>query len=64
MTVLSLVAPAVDPAEPKVCNLQPALPADEQVGRLEVPVHDVLLVEEGHSLQQHLHVALHLVFIR
>ena len=60
MAVLSLILPAVNPAEPKVRNLEAALAADEQVGRLQVPVHDVLAVEKGHALQQHLHVALHL----
>ncbi len=60
MAVLSLILPAVNPAEPEVGNLEAALAADEQVGWLQVPVHDVLAVEEGHALQQHLHVALHL----
>ena len=60
MAVLSLVPPAVHSAEAKVGDLQPALSADEQVGRLQIPVHDVLAVQKGHPLQQHLHVALHL----
>jgi hypothetical protein len=60
MAVLPLIAPAMNPAETEVGNLEPALTTDEQVGRLQVPVHDVLAVEEGHALQEHLHIALHL----
>ena len=45
MAVLSLVPPAVHSAEAKVGDLQPALSADEQVGRLQVPVDDLPRVE-------------------
>ena len=36
------------------------IPADEKVGRLEVPVHDALPMQEAHPSQQHHHVPLYL----
>ena len=62
MTVLRplLSIPVHDATQSKVCNLQSAVLADQQVGRLQVPVHDVVGVEVVHPPEQHHHVALDL----
>ena len=49
-----------DARESEVADLEVAGGADEQIGRLQVAMHDRVLVAEGHAVQQHLHVALDL----
>ena len=49
-----------DPRESKVSDLEMSCGADEEVGRLEVAVHDVVRVAELDALQQHQRVALDL----
>ena len=61
MTVLPPRLPSprlIHPTEPEVCNLEATLGADQEVGGLDVAVHDVVAVEVGHAPQQHQHVAL------
>lgn len=62
MAVLPSVLLGMYSAETEVCDLQASLPADEQVGWLQVPVHHLLAVEEGDPSQQHLHVGLDLQY--
>jgi len=46
--------------ETKVGNLELSRAADEQICRLEVAMHDVVVVAKCNALQQHQHVALYL----
>ena len=61
MTVLPPRLPSprlIHPTESKICNLEAALRADQEIGGLDVAVHDVVAVEVGHAPKQHQHVAL------
>ena len=60
MAVLPPLTSLTDPTEPEVCNLEPPLATYQQVGRLEVSVHDLVVVKVRDSLQQHQHVGLDL----
>ena len=54
---LSCLCPAHS-TQAEVCNLESTVGADQEVGGLEVAVHDVVTVEVRHALEQHQHVAL------
>ena len=60
MAVESCSVVAEDSSEAKVGDLELPSTADEQIGWLEITMHDVTVVTECHSLQQHQHVALYL----
>jgi hypothetical protein len=48
------------PGQPEVAELERAHVGEEQVGQLEVAVHDGVAVQEDHRVQQLAHEALHL----
>ena len=60
VTVLAALSPLTDPTEAEVCDLESSLSTDQKVGGLQVAVHDLVVVEVAHALQQHQHVGLDL----
>ena len=51
---------AEDSRQAEVGNLELTSATDEQIGRLQVTMHDVIVMTECHAFQQHQHVALYL----
>ena len=62
MTVEAIFFSSEHPRQAKIGQLQMSTGADQQVCRLQISVHDVILMAKSHTVQKHCHVAFDLSF--